>query len=46
VHGHGTGLGEQCKDYGFGYSLRKLEMELQPHTGVGYGLVGIFEIRK
>ena len=29
-----------------GYSLRKLEMELQPGTGVGHGLVGIFEIRK
>jgi len=29
-----------------GYSLRKLEMELQPHTGVGHGLVGVFEIRK
>jgi len=29
-----------------GYSLRKLEMDLQPGTGVGHGLVGIFEIRK
>lgn len=29
-----------------GYSLRKLEMELQPGTGMGHGLVGIFEIRK
>jgi SAM-dependent methyltransferase len=29
-----------------GYSLRKLEMELQPGTGVGHGLVGVFEIRK
>lgn len=29
-----------------GYSLRKLEMELQPGTGVGHSLVGIFEIRK
>jgi SAM-dependent methyltransferase len=29
-----------------GYSLRRLEMELQPGTGVGHGLVGIFEIRK
>ncbi|MBL7174882.1 MAG: class I SAM-dependent methyltransferase [Desulfobacteraceae bacterium] len=29
-----------------GYSLRKLEMDLQPGTGMGHGLVGIFEIRK
>jgi SAM-dependent methyltransferase len=29
-----------------GYSLRKLEMELQPGTGMGHGLIGIFEIRK
>jgi len=29
-----------------GYCLRKLEMELQPGTGVGHGLVGIFQIRK
>jgi len=29
-----------------GYSLRKLEMELQTGTGMGHGLVGIFEIRK
>lgn len=29
-----------------GFSLRKLEMDLQPGTGVGHGLVGIFEIRK
>ncbi|MBE9546815.1 MAG: class I SAM-dependent methyltransferase, partial [Proteobacteria bacterium] len=29
-----------------GYSLRKLEMELQPGKGMGHGLVGIFEIRK
>jgi hypothetical protein len=29
-----------------GFSLRKLEMELQPGTGMGHGLVGIFEIRK
>lgn len=29
-----------------GYSLRKLEMDLQPGIGVGHGLVGIFEIRK
>ncbi len=29
-----------------GYSLRKLEADLQPGTGVGHGLVGIFEIRK
>lgn len=28
------------------YSLRKLEMELQPATGVGHGLVGVFSIRK
>lgn len=29
-----------------GYSLRKLEMDLQPGTGMGHGLVGIFQIRK
>jgi hypothetical protein len=29
-----------------GYCLRKLEMELQPGTGVGHGLVGIFQINK
>ena len=29
-----------------GYCLRKLEMELQPGTGVGHSLVGIFEIGK
>jgi SAM-dependent methyltransferase len=29
-----------------GYSLRRLEMDLQPGTGVGHGLVGVFEIRK
>jgi SAM-dependent methyltransferase len=29
-----------------GYSLRKLEMELQPGTGMGHGLVGVFEICK
>lgn len=29
-----------------GYSLRKLEMDLQPGTGVGHSLVGIFEIHK
>ncbi|MBW2163044.1 MAG: hypothetical protein JRF43_00960 [Deltaproteobacteria bacterium] len=29
-----------------GYSLRKLEMDMQPGTGVGHSLVGIFEIRK
>ncbi|MGD9034291.1 MAG: methyltransferase domain-containing protein [Desulfobacteraceae bacterium] len=29
-----------------GYSLRKLEMDLQPGKGMGHGLVGIFEIRK
>jgi SAM-dependent methyltransferase len=29
-----------------GFALRKLEMELQPGTGMGHGLVGIFEIRK
>ncbi len=28
------------------YCLRKLEMELQPSTGVGHGLVGVFSIRK
>ncbi|MBW1934932.1 MAG: class I SAM-dependent methyltransferase [Deltaproteobacteria bacterium] len=29
-----------------GYALRKLEMELQPGTGMGHGLIGVFEIRK
>ncbi len=29
-----------------GYCLRKLEMELQPGSGMGHGLVGVFEIRK
>ena len=29
-----------------GFALRKLEMELQHGTGMGHGLVGIFEIRK
>ncbi|MEA2109304.1 MAG: class I SAM-dependent methyltransferase [Pseudomonadota bacterium] len=29
-----------------GYSLRKLEMDLQPGTGFGHGIVGIFEIKK
>jgi len=29
-----------------GYSLRKLEMDLQPGIGVGHSLCGIFEIRK
>lgn len=29
-----------------GYSLRKLEMDLQPGTGAGHGIVGIFEIQK
>ena len=29
-----------------GYSLRKLEMELQPGTGMGHSLVGVFEIKK
>jgi len=29
-----------------GYSLRKLEMDLQPGAGMGHGLVGIFEVRK
>lgn len=28
------------------YCLRKLEMELQPSTGVGHGLVGVFTIKK
>jgi SAM-dependent methyltransferase len=28
------------------FSLRKLEMELQPGTGMGHGLVGVFQIRK
>ena len=29
-----------------GFALRKLEMELQPGSGMGHGLVGIFEIKK
>jgi len=29
-----------------GFSLRKLELELQPGTGVGHSLVGIFRISK
>lgn len=29
-----------------GFSLRRLEMELPPGTGVGHGLIGIFEVRK
>jgi SAM-dependent methyltransferase len=29
-----------------GFALRKLEMGLQPGTGMGHGLVGIFEIKK
>lgn len=29
-----------------GYSLRRLEMDLQPGTGMGHSLIGIFEIRK
>jgi hypothetical protein len=29
-----------------GYTLRQLEMDLQPGMGVGHGLIGIFEIRK
>jgi hypothetical protein len=29
-----------------GYALRKLETDLQPGTGMGHGIVGIFEIRK
>jgi len=29
-----------------GYSLRKLEMELQTGTGMGHGLIGVFEIDK
>ena len=29
-----------------GYSLRQLEMDLQPGMGVGHGFIGIFEIRK
>jgi len=29
-----------------GYSLRKLEMDLQPGKGMGHGLVGIFKIRR
>ncbi len=29
-----------------GYSLRKLEMELQTGTGMGHGLIGVFAIEK
>lgn len=29
-----------------GYSLRKMEIDLQPGTGMGHSLVGIFEINK
>ena len=29
-----------------GYSLRQLEIDLQPGTGMGHGLVGIFKIEK
>jgi SAM-dependent methyltransferase len=29
-----------------GFSLRRLEMELQPGTGVGHGFVGVFQIGK
>ncbi len=29
-----------------GYALRKLEMDLQPGSGMGHGLIGVFEIRK
>jgi len=29
-----------------GYSLRRVEMTLQPGTGVGHSLVGVFEIPK
>lgn len=29
-----------------GYSLRKLEMDLQPGMGVGHSLVGVFEVEK
>ncbi len=29
-----------------GYCLRKLETDLQPGTGMGHGLIGVFEIRK
>jgi SAM-dependent methyltransferase len=29
-----------------GYCLRKLEMDLQPGSGMGHGLIGVFEIRK
>jgi hypothetical protein len=29
-----------------GFALRKLEMELQPGTGMGNGLMGIFENKK
>ena len=29
-----------------GYSLRKLEMELQPGMGAGHSLVGVFEVMK
>lgn len=29
-----------------GYCLRKLEMDLQPGSGMGHGLIGVFEIKK
>ena len=29
-----------------GYALRKLEMDLQPGSGMGHGIIGVFEIRK
>jgi SAM-dependent methyltransferase len=29
-----------------GFSLRELEMKMQPGMGMGHGLIGIFEIRK
>jgi hypothetical protein len=29
-----------------GYCLRKLEMDLQPGSGVGHGLIGVFEIHR
>jgi hypothetical protein len=28
------------------YALRKLEMDLQPGSGMGHGLIGVFEIKK
>jgi hypothetical protein len=29
-----------------GYCLRQLEIEMQPGTGMGHGLIGVFRIKK